>query len=190
MSRTIVVTDDEQQTIARIEISNGTASGHVVRRVVIETEADSGLPDELLDALVPYVGLPAARGHRGMPLDALPQVANPAPDPGEPDRRGHLSAAPTPAHHGAWGTPVIHSVPAPREPEPEPEPEPQRPQDPQVAPPRRGRAAKYTKPTEHDFKKVVRTIGGKRADLAKYFGVPGPIINNWQRDWRKQHRSR
>lgn len=59
--RTIAVFDKDTQSTTEIQVD-----GHAVRRIVVESALPSGLPDELITALLPYIGLPAVR-HQPVP---------------------------------------------------------------------------------------------------------------------------
>lgn len=182
MSKVITVTDDGTGTTTRIEVD---AQG--VRRLLIESDTESGLPDEVLSALMPYIGLPAVRPG-GKPI---PAVANGTPDPGEPRMNrsapGAAFLAPvgdareTGERKAATVTtlaprPAIEPASSP--PAAAPRPEPVR------------RRTKYrTAPTDAELSKVISEIGAVPKVLAEHYGVPNTIINNWLYGWRKRQKA-
>lgn len=83
MTRIITVLDEELHSTTRIEIERGDGGRHVVRRIVVESDDDLGLPHAILDALI--LGPPTWR-------DTAPAPA--APPPAPPPSRPKLPAAP------------------------------------------------------------------------------------------------
>lgn len=88
MARIVTVVDDELGTSARIEIGRTTAGGHAIRRIVLEAADDAGLPDQILNALIPYIGLPAVSPSERIGPPPRPKAA------AAPPRRPALESAP------------------------------------------------------------------------------------------------
>lgn len=183
LSKVITVTDDGTGTTTRIEVD-----GQGVRRLVIESDTESGLPDDMLSALLPYIGLPAVRpGGKPIPADA-----NGTPDPGEPTRMNRSApgaaflapvgdARETGERKAATVTtlaprPAIEPASSPPAPAPRPEPV-------------RRRAKHRPAPADAELSKVISEIGAVPKDLAEHYGVPNSIISNWLYGWRKRQKA-
>lgn len=159
MARIITVTDDESGVAAQIEIQAGS-DGHRVRRLTVSSEAPSGLPDELVDALVPYIGLPAG------PVNT---VAHPhgVPDPGDPARPPVAAAVFTaPALAAGNG----HEPKKKRKPG--------------------GSEPKYPVPSERELTKAMTDGLGSAKYLADRFDVPYHVAYRWTQQWRKRQNAK
>lgn len=177
MARTITVDDDEigTQVKVTIERSNGQVQAGVTA-VRIHAHGQH-LPDELLSALVPWIGLP--------PADAK------APRPGvkpprSPAGNGHRATAPVDLARPA-APPAAPVSPAPAlafkpaaTPDPSDEGEP---------PVKRGRSGvKYAnKPSHEQLTEAINLVGASPKALSNYYKVPATAVSNWLAAWRKRN---
>lgn len=189
MTRVISVTDVETNTTACIEVVRSD-DGLVIRRIVLESEAGSGLPDDVVSALVSYIGLPAianSNGKHAPQADAVLEDAVPA----APERRWSSSELVAEADVLATAEPELSQQEiatrlgvsdsrlrqARRALRLATESQPRQ---------RGGRQAKFPRPSDEDLVSVVKQVGARPKILAEHYGVPAQTVSNWLFQLRKQ----
>lgn len=202
----IITVEDDNGTTAQITISQ-RSGGQIVHRVLIETNSERGLSDAIVTALLPYIGLPAARPPR--PSPAPTPIAMP---PRRPDRLDDaISAAsaikspvtpppltrpPTPAAAFSGSNGPRPGTPAAPTPEDASPPE----SLPTATTPANGAKAadppakshpRRRRPSNDDMAAAIRKVGMSTKDLAEYFGEEkNQTISNWLYVYRKETNAR
>jgi hypothetical protein len=198
MTRMITSEDDVSGVRARLVVQDNAITH-------LSLDADpAGLPDELIDALLPFIGLPAMTIRRnGAVADKLTDALLPPAQTGRaaPQMPAALKAAVSEVNAvaaalKASAAPVVDFVaaddvvrdaphrvesaeplPVP-EPAPEPEPRPVTPPAP-VKKRKPGPNAKYPHPGDDALEKAVKKYGSSPTRLATHFGVPNYTAGAW-----------